>query len=138
MYKSHLKARRGASQGGTPLAEIDSTSVESAWSVTPSTGGCLILTSTGRLEDPSLSANAAPMIIVHEMWQGTEHRATPHLPGPLVNRHGVHMGAPIRGCQSARARWLVRPPRRRGAHSHPTAERRLHPHDQLPPRCQHP
>jgi len=36
MYKSHLKARRGASQGGTPLAEIDSTSVESAWSVTPS------------------------------------------------------------------------------------------------------
>jgi len=33
MYKSHLKARRGASQGGTPLAEIDSTSVESAWSV---------------------------------------------------------------------------------------------------------
>ena len=37
MYKSHLKARRGASQGGTPLAEIDSTSVESAWSVTPST-----------------------------------------------------------------------------------------------------
>ena len=37
MFKPHLKARRGASQGGTPLAEIDSTSVESAWSVTPST-----------------------------------------------------------------------------------------------------
>jgi len=31
------------------------------------TGGCLILTSTGRLDHPSLSANAAPMIIVQEM-----------------------------------------------------------------------
>jgi len=36
MHKSHLKACGCGSQGDTPLAEIDSTSVERAWSVTPS------------------------------------------------------------------------------------------------------
>ena len=109
MYKSNLKARRGASQGGTPLAEIDSTSVESAWSVTPS--GC-----AAKRRPDRVAARVPPT----DGWQQGWRRGGPaDRPPTLTNGqsrqsrtrcHGVSRRKPERSClHSGCGAWSDQP-----------------------------